>query len=177
MTALSSLNARFRYRLNQIYRHLDTREDAETDLALRTLLPPEQWNLVARLSPADRNHLLNVHQELLRLGYTDPDLLTAALLHDVGKADERGRVRLIHRILKVLLEWLAPDLLRSLMERDGGWVAHGMYLALHHPELGARLARETGASERACWLIAHHSDDTIQNDRELTALQAIDERM
>jgi hypothetical protein len=164
------------YRILQTLRQVTSWDDPEVDSSIRTLLNAEQWRLVQRLSPADRRHLLTVHRELVRQGFTDPHLLRAALLHDIGKADDRGRVTLAHRIMKVALRWSMPGVLSYMARENRGWLAHGLHLALHHPGLGANRARLTGASERTCWLIAHHHDDTIRGDQALEALRTIDEK-
>jgi hypothetical protein len=165
-----------RYRIAQGVRHLTDREVPRIDATLRELLTPELWELLERLSPADRDHLLRVHQSLIREGVTDQDLLLAGLLHDVGKADDRGRVTLFHRTLKVLVGAISRPLLERIADLDGGWIAHGTYLSLYHAELGATFARQAGASDRACWLITHHDDGTISSDSDLRLLQEIDAR-
>jgi hypothetical protein len=165
---------RIRYRLGQGVRHLINQPDPAVDAALKELVTDEQWTLLQRLAPADRVHLLAVHRELVRQGYRDTDLLTAALLHDVGKADDTVRVTLPHRVINVLLNVVAPSLIPPLSRGNDSWISHGMYLTLNHPALGAELVRLTGASERTCWLIAHHTDGTIRNDALLEALQAAD---
>jgi hypothetical protein len=165
---------RIRYRAGQGIRHLINQTDPAVDAALQALVTPAQWVLLERLAPADRVHLLKVHRELIRAGHQDPDLLRAALLHDVGKADESVNVTLTHRVLNVLLNSLAPALKPRMTGKNDGWIRHGMYLTLHHPSLGAELVRLTGASERTCWLIEHHTDGTIRDDAQLAALQAVD---
>lgn len=168
--------ARIRYRAGQAVRHLINQPDPAVDTALRELVPEDQWHLLARLAPADRVHLLTVHRELVRMNEQDPDLLRAALLHDVGKADEQVTVTLTHRVLHVLLNKLSPSLTQRIARKQGGWIAHGMYLTLQHPSLGAELVRLTGASERTCWLIEHHTDGTIRDDAHLNVLQMVDAR-
>src|SRR5690606_33059865 len=75
------------------------RPDPAIDRRMRQLLGDDrQWRLAARLTPYDRKHALAVHDRLVAGGYVDADLLRAALLHDVGKADERARVGTIHRV-------------------------------------------------------------------------------
>jgi hypothetical protein len=163
-------------RVAQFLQHLDRRSTRETDAALAALLTAEEWRLVQRLGPADRRHLLAVHTELVREGYRDRDLLKAALLHDVGKVDSYGRVTVVHRVAKVLLNAGSPELLARAAAGKGRGLRHGLYLAVNHPAVGAELARDAGTSERTCWLIAHHDDGTIPEDPELVALRAIDEK-
>ena len=164
------------YRVNQFLRQVRRGPDPAIDAALRALLTDEQWRLVQRLTPADRRHLLAVHAELVRDGWRDPDLLRAALLHDVGKAGNLRRVGLSHRVANVLLNAFAPSLLARMADPDDrGW-RQGLYLARHHAALGAEMARTAGVSERTSWLIAHHHDGTISGDTALNVLHRIDER-
>jgi putative nucleotidyltransferase with HDIG domain len=167
---------RVTYRVAQFIRHLHWRGNQETDAALSALLSSTEWELVQKLSPADRRHALSIHSTLTRQGHDDPDLLKAALLHDIGKVDTSGRVTIVHRVTKVLLAVVAPPLLDHLMRDGGGMLRHGLYLAHNHPEIGARKAKDAGASERLCWLIANHHDGTIPDDPQLAALRAIDEK-
>jgi len=47
-------------------------------------------------------------------------------------------------------------------------------LAVHHPEIGARIARQLGCSDRTCWLIAHHDSAGTMDDPDLDLLATID---
>ncbi|MDI3341974.1 MAG: hypothetical protein QJR03_15735 [Sphaerobacter sp.] len=144
------------------------------DAELRALVAPPQWALLARLSRGDRAHLLAVYRRLVAWGCQDPHLLLAALLHDAGKADARGRVGLSQRVAAVLLGRVAPRLLAALAQPGRGRWRHGLYLATMHAQLGAEQARRAGCGERVCWLIAHHHDAAI-DDAGLRLLQAADE--
>jgi hypothetical protein len=68
--------------------------------------------LFQSMSPADQRHALRVCRGLAALGCTDEDMLAAALLHDVGKA--QGRVPFWTRPVIVLGKKLAPRLLAHL---------------------------------------------------------------
>lgn len=162
-------------RVGQFARAARARLDPAADAELRALLANEaQWRLLERLTPYDRAHVLRVRRLLVDFGHNDPDLLRAALLHDVGKADEQGRVRLAHRVAIVLLRRLTTGLLRRLTDRPRGGALRGLYLAERHAELGARLAAEAGASARCCELIARHEQLDADADSALAALQAAD---
>lgn len=165
------------HRVPQFARALITRQDDEVDRRLRGLLADEQqWLLLVPLAPYDRAHHLRIYELLRDEGVSDPDLLRAALLHDVGKADDRGRVRLAHRIVVVVLRRFAPRLLARLNRADLPGPFHGFYLGEHHARLGARLAERAGVSARTRDLIAGHERRDVVNDPELRALIDADER-
>lgn len=162
------------WRVMQALHLIGAMPDGEADARIRALLADDrQWRLLARLTPFDRAHHLRVHELLVARGETDPDLLRAALLHDVGKADERGRAHLGHRALKVLLRPVGQDLLDRLARIDVGPL-HGLALARHHALLGARLAAAAGASARCCELIARHEERPPTGDPDLDALIVAD---
>lgn len=164
------------YRTGQFVRQLNPFPSREADSVLAALLTPEQFSLVLRLAPADRRHLVAVHRGLVSEGWTDLELLTAALLHDIGKADDAGRAGSIHRVLNVILAAHRPALLDRLARERQGWLRHGLYLSVHHAELGAAIAGKAGTGDRACWLIAHHDDGSIGGDPALHALRERDAR-
>lgn len=165
------------WRVMQFRRALFHRRDADGDQRLRMVVQnEEQWRLLARLSSFDRAHHLQVRDALVAAGYNDPDLLLAAALHDVGKADEHGRVYLLHRVLNVVARRVAPGVAEKLARKGGNWLTHGMYLAGNHPRLGAELAAGAGASERCCRLIARHEDAGPWDDPDLEALILADDR-
>lgn len=129
------------YRARQFFAALRPRiSDEELDEA-RVYLDEGLWPLFESMALPDRRHCLDVFQALRRQGHADRDLLTAALLHDVGKEN----IRLWQRVAYVLLEALSP----RLPERLSGGLA-----ALHrHAQRGAVLAAAAGASEAVVGLI------------------------
>lgn len=98
-----------RYRLRQLASALGARlTPEELRLVEATLSPGEFW-LFQRMPRFDQRHCLDVYQSLCGGGYTDPLLLRAALIHDCGKVDERGRpIPLLYYGLFVVLRRLAP---------------------------------------------------------------------
>lgn len=133
----------------------------ERDRALAAaLLTPSQLAAFSLLAPTDRRHAARVLRALLARGERDADLLLAALLHDLGKTDPHrlGRVRLLHRVTKVLARRLAPGVWVWASARPGRGPLHGYYLLRRHPLLGATWAAQLGVAPRACALIAAHQD-------------------
>lgn len=99
---------------------------------------------------ADRRHALDVSGRLLAAGHDDRDLLSAALLHDAAKGH---RMRLWHRVAGVLLEAVAPGLLRRLASPDPESWRHPFHLYLHHAELSAEMAVAAGCGPRTAAFI------------------------
>jgi hypothetical protein len=147
---------------------------ADRDEILSRVLEPHAAEAFRKLPRFDQIHLLAVHDRLGRGGNSSDDLLAAGLLHDIGKADSTGHVRLPDRVARVLLRRIAPGVLTKLADESGRPIFHGLRLCVHHPRLGAERARKLGCNERTVWLIAHHEDEEPGDDRELAMLQAAD---
>jgi putative nucleotidyltransferase with HDIG domain len=128
------------------------------------------------MSSYDQQHGLNVMHTLAQRGYTDPDLLAAAVLHDVGKtARKAGSLHLWHRVTVVLMRTLMPGLVEQLGEDPGGGWRQAFFVHQHHAAIGAELAQQAGCSARTVELIRHHENAPDQtDDRLLAALQAAD---
>ncbi len=157
------------YRSHQFFAALRPRVDTSLrDEAFHLLAEPQQ-RLFESMTPRDQQHCLNVYHHLREGDHDDPDLLTAALLHDAGK----GPVALWHRVAFVLLEAAAPALLRRVAQPgDGASWRETMYRCVHHEELGAQLARAAGCSERTVALIR---GEGAPADGVLATLHAADE--
>ncbi|MGD9316219.1 MAG: HD domain-containing protein [Anaerolineae bacterium] len=150
---------------------------AEVEVALlERYLSPQALELFRAMPSQDRQHALNVFRTLQHEGYEEPDLLAAALLHDVGKGvPARGGPRLWHRVAVVLMRASWPGLLERLgQEERDGW-RRPFYIHQHHPDLGAELAWQADCSAITVSLIRRHEDPSRQGDDPLlAALQAAD---
>jgi hypothetical protein len=168
---------------------------ADGDLVAR-YLTPQAYALFRTMPRYDQQHALRVACSLQEQGLADPDLLAAALLHDVGKsasclpgapgrtnAPKATRLRLWHRVATVLMRALWPGLLERIgRDKPGSW-RRAFYVQQHHAALGADLALQAGCSARAAALIRDHEDvpartatpgETGSPDPLLAALQAAD---
>lgn len=122
------------------------------------------------MTKRDQRHSLDVYRTLKEQGQRDPDLLTAALLHDAGKGRLAGAsVRLWHRVTYVLLQAGAPWALAGLANGRSGLSA--LY---RHAERGALIAEALGAPPAVVELIRRH-DERNSSDEQLRLLRAADD--
>ena len=144
------------YRVRQFLRMaglLGDRTAAHVGREVLALLSPVEQGLFSRLSAADRRHSIELAARLHRDGHTDPLLLRAALLHDVGKAE--AKLRLWHRVLVVLANRFAPRLAVWLAVSPVGW-RRPFFVARHHAAIGAELLEQVGSPAEVVWLVRHH---------------------
>ncbi len=164
--------ARIRYRGTQFFhtllaplRPIDAAYAAER-------LSLSEFALFSRMSRAEQQHAIAVCRALETAGHRDPDLLTAALLHDVGKI--HATPYLWDRVIAVLTEHYLPRrAIRWSRGEPRGW-RRGFVIRAQHAAWGAELAEQAGSSPRTVELIrAHH--DPPGGDVALAALQAADD--
>lgn len=130
------------------------------DLAeAETVLGPTATRLFRAMSPADQWHALRVYHRIRGAGHDDPDLLQAALLHDVGKA--RAPLSVWHRVLVDLGSSYWPRALVVLEQRGPAGLRRSLAVALNHPALGAREAAALGLPPRVVALIAGDPDPAL----------------
>jgi hypothetical protein len=143
-------------------------------------LGPGLRELFLSMPRADRAHALRTYRTLAAVKGQPADLLTAALLHDLGKCSPQ--VRLWDRVLFVLASNLAPGWLERLPGAPAASRWPGLVALQGHAERGARLVATRGATPRTVRLIRWHhaSADSLgwpEGERRLLeALQRADER-
>jgi hypothetical protein len=165
--------SRLAYRSRQFWNALPgTRKRVETE-ALLPHLTPTQIVLFRRMQKSEQIHALQVLNRLKAAGKTDPDLLSAALLHDVGKV--LFPITIFDRVVIVLGKSIFPRLAGRWSEGTPDRFRRPFVVAAHHPGWGADLAEQACASHRTVELIRHHQDIPSKDDQLLTALQAADD--
>jgi putative nucleotidyltransferase with HDIG domain len=146
------------YRAKQFFRALDARVDSAERAVLAERLNGPQCRLFEAMTAQDQRHALDVYRALRQSGLCDPELLQAALLHDIGKTSGDTRIKLGHRVLVVLLRAFLPGLLQWLAARERGAWCRPFYLHFNHPALGAEMARQAGSSEMVAKIISDHHE-------------------
>lgn len=163
------------YRARQFFAALTAGQLSQVDRALiESYLTPAQQVLFEQMPKNDQQHAVAVARTLLDQGWHEIDLIQAALLHDAGKAD--GGLHLGYRVAIVLLRKFWPAGLKWLAAGETGW-RRPFHVHQHHPEIGAQLAAEAGASPRVVELILHHQSSPARHEglTGLAALRAADE--
>ncbi|MBN2386594.1 MAG: HD domain-containing protein [Anaerolineales bacterium] len=165
--------SRLRYRSRQFWRamKMPSVEVATSDLSPH--LSPVQLTLFRRQQPSEQVHAWFVLQRLVQSGHTDPDLKTAALLHDIGKI--LYPLAVWERVLIVLVKQLLPRLAGRWGQGTPRGLQRPFVVAAQHADWGADLARQADASPRTVDLIRHHQDPLPIDDPLLIALQAADD--
>jgi hypothetical protein len=173
-----------RYRVRQFFRALTARVLEEELKQAAGILTPASLALFRSMATQDQRHGLDVCAALQRAGHSDPDLLAASLLHDVGKS--AGQLFAWHRAIIVLLGRFGPCLLARLSRGEpDGW-RRPFVIHARHPEVGARWAQEAGCRPLTVALIRRHEEPVSScrsegglfqsEDELLAALQAADNR-
>lgn len=164
------------YRASQfLHAVLDHPAPGDADL-IHAHLPASLHALFERLSPVEQAHAVAVLRTLLLQGHSDPSLLAAALLHDVGKT--RAPLRLMDRVLVVLAARLVPRRARDWSQgAPSGW-RRPFVIAAQHASWGEAMLAQAGASTPLGELVRRHHDPlpvlSTPIDHLLAALQAAD---
>lgn len=139
-------------------------------------LRPGTVEIFQRLTPADQTHAIDVAMGLAQHGATS-DLVSAGLLHDIGKVQDPYRITVAHRIIHVLLCWCAPGMIGrlrcSVAPRRG---TQGLWALSVHDLVGGRIVRDLGYGERVEWLVQQHQAFD-PDDSDLVLLQVMDNRV
>jgi putative nucleotidyltransferase with HDIG domain len=148
------------YRARQFWRTVSIETGPLELERAQALLYPEQRELFAQLQLGEKQHALQMLCKLLEQGENQPDLLLAALLHDVGKL--RYRLNPFERAMVVMVQAIKPEQSRRWgnLPPDGwgdlpGW-RKAFIEAEHHAEWGAEMARQAGVSPLTETLIREH---------------------
>jgi len=151
---------RVSYRVRQFWRALTATPGPEDLYQARQVLSNDLWALFQRLQASEQAHSLWIFRRLLEQNEADPDLLAAALLHDVGKS--RLPLRLWERVAIVVGKKFCPGkATRWGRGEPRGW-RRPFVIAEQHAAWGAEMAARAGASPMTVTLIRRHQDTHLQ---------------
>jgi hypothetical protein len=143
------------YRVWQFWQAMTARPlDIQAVEAIRMVLSPKQHQLFNRLSTSEQQHSYRVFSMLRDSENDDPNLLAAALLHDVGKT-VKPRFwwdKIVVVLGKVLLAGKAAEWAKG--EAKG--YRRPFVVKAHHAEWGALEAETAESSPLTVALIRNH---------------------
>ena len=117
-------------------------------------LSRSELQLFRSMTLADQRHSLDLFYRLRRDGHDHPDLLRAALLHDVGKVS--GSLPLAYRVVFSLVAMVSVPGARWLADGRRPRAFRPFYVAAYHAALGAQAASSAGSNPTVTRLIAGH---------------------
>lgn len=141
----------------------------EADYALaREWLPASLMALFEGQHPRDIVHSANTARWLLERGHAAPDLIAAALVHDIGKGEQRRFDRSVYVVA------CHARLASALGATSSRWeVRRAVARTLAHSESGAFALEVAGAPGRVIELTLRHHEPA-GDDRVLALLQEAD---
>lgn len=174
------MKSRIIYRIRQFWQAIWISPPTTEQLAVaQSILTTSQMNLFMQMQASEQNHSLRVLRTIQDQGDTNPDLLVAALLHDVGKI--RYPLRLWERVFIVLGKKMFPNKSKHWGQAPPrGW-RRPFVVAEQHPLWGGDLCLGAGTAPMAVTLIKRHqekSGSTSSNQLEdhlLSILQKADD--
>ncbi len=154
--------ARILYRTRQFWQFLRLVPTEQELEGVRSVLNPAQLDLFFRMQPGEQSHSIRVYTTLVEAGENNPHLLAAALLHDIGKT--RYHLKPWERAWAVIGKLIFPHLSRQWSTIELKDPQHAeiwkrpFVVAEQHPDWGAKLAGQAGASKCTVSLIRRHQE-------------------
>jgi hypothetical protein len=144
------------YRIWQFFQSLKQPLGDDDWKVVESILSPAELALFRDLPTQDQNHSIRVLEGIQALGEDAPDLLKAALLHDLGKL--KYPLSRWERVVAVLITGLFPNKVKYWGEGEPVGLKRPLVVIRKHPDWGADLAEKAGSDPRTVWLIRHHED-------------------
>ena len=148
------MKSKIGYRVWQFWQSLQKPPRPDELKKAQNILNPIELELFLKLPFPDKNHSLRVFSSLESAEETDPDLLKAALLHDIGKTCHP--LKRWERVFAVLVGGLLPRKAVDWGQKDPEGIHRALVVIHQHPVWGAELAEKAGTNQRVIWLIRHH---------------------
>lgn len=164
------------YRIKQVIHMATSTNDSAPELPADAVsrLTEQMLHQFRILPVADQQHLLRVYQLLVQAS-ADDNVITAGLIHDVGKACAKCRITVLDRGLHVILRRIAPSPYRrfAAMHSSPAWT-RGLHRLANHAERGALAASQAGYNDDVINLVRHHESGGNRHDSRLEMLRRAD---
>jgi hypothetical protein len=144
------------------------------------VLSDRQQALFLTQNEAGQQHGYRVMKTLVEAGHDQNDLLTAALLHDVGKY--RYHYSWLDRVKVVLTQRFAPGLAKKWSQALPNWWTRAYVIKKAHPDGGAESLAAAGGSDLSVALVRRHQETPLasgedsEENRLLVLLQWADDQ-
>jgi putative nucleotidyltransferase with HDIG domain len=147
-----------RYRLTQFWWNVTAQPLPEPAcLEIAAVLNRSELKLFAHFEESDQWHAFRVYCTLRDAGHSQPKLLAAALLHDVGKT--RESLSPLDRVFVVIVGALMPKQLDKWGHGEArGW-KRPIIVRAQHARWGAEMAEAAGSAPETVNLILRHQDE------------------
>jgi hypothetical protein len=166
------------YRLQQFWHGLTAEPlPGAAHAEIAAVLNDREFELFRRFSAGDQRHSYRVFCTLRAANHTHPELLTAALLHDVGKT--RAPLSVWERSLAVLAQAFLPGKVAAWGQgKAQGW-RRPFVVKAQHPTWSAEMVRAAGSGPLTVSLVRRHQEELsevamTEEDRLLQHLQWAD---
>jgi hypothetical protein len=169
-----------KYRLWQYIQSLKGSPGESDWQKVEKILTQKELSLFKQLPTPDQTHSLRVLRTLETNQEDNPDLLKAALLHDLGKI--KFPLQRWERVFAVLVMAIFPERYSRWGAGNPSGMNRALVIITQHPDWGADLAQNAGSSPTTVWLIRNHEtrlDIGSQNSNDLillTRLQKADNK-
>jgi len=137
---------------------------------LQKHLTPDELRLFEAMEPQDQRHCLDVFYDLRESHPDDENLLAAALLHDVGKAN--AGLGTLQRSIIVLLRAVYPRVIDAIASPNTASWRYPFWVHRHHGEIGADLLAQAGARDRVVELARRHQNPSVEDSQAMALYEA-----
>ena len=152
------------YRARQTWNTITAIPEKDDIDQVRQILSPDLMSLFLRLQQGEQAHSFLVYNQLRQSGETNHDLLVAALLHDVGKS--LHPLHLWERIVIVLGKTVSPQGVKAWGQGEPQGFLRPFVISEKHPDWGADMAAQAGASQLTISIIRRHQEPQNINHNE-----------
>lgn len=169
----------WKHRVWQFWNALIAKPDNSDFALVERILPAELRVLFYQMTRDEQAHSIRVCRTLIAEGESEPDLLAAALLHDIGKTTYP--LKLWERIWIVLWKMAKSDRNQTNWRvpreeiNQHPWWRRALIVAENHAEWGSQILQQYHASPRLIWLVQYHQEENEDRywDKERIMLEKL----